>query len=57
MNPKYKIGDKARLLIEGKEYSGEIFIRDNTDNGWRYDVMCSKPKKILIKHVYEKKLL
>ncbi len=56
MNPKYKEGDTVSLEFRGKKYTGKVFIIDTTDKGYRYDIMCSKPEKVLIKHVFEDKL-
>jgi len=53
MKAKFKRGDKVSLEYNGKSYIGEIYIVDITPKGYRYDIMCSKPKKVLIKHVYE----
>lgn len=53
MKAKFKLGKKVTLKHEGKEYAGEIYIIDVTDKGYRYDIMCYKPEKILIKHVFE----
>lgn len=53
MNPKFKEGDRVSLELKDKKYIGKVFIIDITDKGYRYDIMCSKPEKVLIKHVFE----
>ncbi len=50
---KFKKGDKVIFQLEGKMCTGEVYIIDNLPKGYRYDIMCSKPRKILIKHIYE----
>lgn len=67
-NPKYQIGDKVIVNINGKEHIGEIYIIDS-EGTWdnpddvSYDVMVhdfmhsvypNKPGDCLIKHCTEK---
>lgn len=54
MKAKYKIGDKVSVRLEGKKYSGKVCVIDVIGYEFRYDIMCSKPKDLLIKHVFEK---
>ena len=56
MNSKFKEGDKVSIRFKGKEYLGKVYIIDNMPNGFRYDVMCSEPEKVVIKHCDEDKL-
>ena len=56
MKQKFRIGYKVGLEFKGENYQGEIYIVDMLPKGFRYDVMCDKPEKLLIKHVFEKEL-
>ncbi len=56
MEPKFKKGNKVSLQFKGKKYIGKVYIIDNLYNGYRYDVMCSEPEKVLMKHCDEDKL-
>jgi len=53
MVSKFKEGESVVFLHRGQDYKGTIEIIDVTDKGYRYDVMCILPEKILIKHIYE----
>ncbi len=55
--PKYKIGDRVSVMLEGEKYTGKIVVIDNIDYKARYDIMCDKPKILLIKHVFEKHVI
>ena len=48
MNPKYKEGDVVSIKYNRKKYTGKVFVIDITNKGYGYDIMCSKPKKVLI---------
>ncbi|MAF35516.1 hypothetical protein CL622_00140 [archaeon] len=53
MRPKFKIGNSVELEFRKKKYIGKIYIIDRRPDGYSYDIMCSKPEKVLIKHVKE----
>ena len=57
IRPKFKEGDAVGIMHEGRKYTGKVFVVDMTDRGYRYDVMCSKPEKLIIKHIFEDELL
>jgi len=59
MKSKYKIGNKVSFMFDGKRYYGKIYIIDfirDMEHDWRYDVMCSKPEKVLVKHIFEENI-
>jgi len=57
IKPKFEEGDTVGIMHKGSKYAGKVFVVDITDKGYRYDVMCSKPEKLIIKHIFENELL
>lgn len=43
-------------MHKGRKYYGKVFVVDIMDKGYRYDVMCSKPERLIMKHVSEDEL-
>lgn len=59
-NPKYKLGEKVKFTLNGKETIGEVYIIDaygtfEQNQEVSYDVMVDLPdnQKCLYKHVIE----
>lgn len=57
MNNKFKEGNKVSLQFNGKKYTGEVYVIDNMQKGYRYDIMCTEQKRVLIKHIDEDDLM
>ena len=56
MKPKFKMDEVVSVICDGKVYTGKVFVIDNMPNGWRYDVIATKPSNLIIKHIDENKL-
>ena len=57
IKPKFKEGDTVGIMHKSIKYTGKVFVVDTTDKGYRYDVICYKPEKLIIKHIFEDELL